>query len=81
MFAILGIGLYVWIRFDCIFSLATWISLAYDCSVLLLFLSLFQQEIGEGAMVWYSVNDTVIIYDRIRENRGYKKTLNCGESV
>ncbi|PPE03125.1 protein translocase subunit SecF [Holospora curviuscula] len=87
IFALLGIGLYVWIRFDWMFSLATWISLAYDCSALLLFLSLFQQEIGEGAMVaflitaGYSVNDTVIICDRIRENRGYKKTLNCGELV
>ena len=85
--ALLGIGIYIWIRFDWMFCIASWVSLAYDCSALLLFLSFFQYEVGEGAMVaflitaGYSVNDTVIICDRIRENRGYKKSLSCKELV
>ncbi|ETZ04516.1 protein translocase subunit SecF [Holospora undulata HU1] len=87
LFALFGIGGYIWIRFDWMFSVASWIALAYDCSALILFFSLFYQEIGEGAMVaflvtaGYSVNDTVIVFDRIRENRGYKKNLSCAELV
>ncbi|ETZ07531.1 protein translocase subunit SecF [Holospora obtusa F1] len=87
LFALLGIGIYIWIRFDWMFSIASWIALAYDCAALLLFFSFFNYEISEGSMVaflitaGYSVNDTVIVFDRIRENRGYKKNLSCSEIV
>jgi preprotein translocase subunit SecF len=87
LFAILGIGFYVWVRFDWRFSIAGWASLLFDCAALMVFYVISRCEISEGAVVaflitlGYSINDTVIIFDRIRENRGYKKTLAWGSVI
>jgi preprotein translocase subunit SecF len=86
-FAILGIGFYVWMRFDWRFSIAGWASLLFDCAALMIFYVISRCEVSEGAVVaflitlGYSINDTVIIFDRIRENRGYKKTLDWGSVI
>lgn len=79
--AIILILLYVWFRFEWQFGLCCILSLLHDCISVLGFYSLFSVEFGETAFVailttlGYSVNDTVVIYDRIRDNlRKYKKT-------
>ena len=87
LLAVLGIGLYVWVRFDWRFSIAGWAALIFDCASLVLFYVASGCEVSEGAVVaflitlGYSINDTVIIFDRIRENRGYKKNLSWSQII
>jgi preprotein translocase SecF subunit len=80
-FALGLILIYIWIRFEWQFGLCAILSLLHDCISVIGFFSLFWVEFSETAFVallttlGYSVNDTVVIYDRIRDNlRKYKKT-------
>ncbi len=77
LIAMLG---YIWFRFEWQFGICSLITLAHDALIVLGLFSLFQLEFNETAIiavlitVTYSINDTVVIYDRIRENlRKYKK--------
>jgi preprotein translocase subunit SecF len=73
--ALVGIMAYVWIRFEWQFSLCALIALLHDCLGLLAFFMWGRLDFNEGAVVAilitaaYSVNDTVVIFDRLRENR------------
>ncbi len=66
--------LYIWIRFEWQFSLGAIIALFHDVIITLGIFSLFSLEINLSivaavlTIVGYSMNDTVVIYDRIREN-------------
>lgn len=78
--AIVGILLYIWFRFEWQFSLAAILALVHDILITLGVFSLFRMEFGltEVAalltLAGYSINDTVVVFDRIRENlRRYKK--------
>ncbi len=78
--AVLAITLYVWFRFEWQFALGTIIGLAHDLIVTLGLLSFFQLDFSLTTvaailtLAGYSVNDTVVTYDRIRENlRKFKK--------
>lgn len=71
---------YVWFRFEWQFGVCSLITLAHDAIIVLGLFSIFQLEFNETAIiavlitVTYSINDTVVIYDRIRENlRKFKK--------
>lgn len=78
--ALFGIMLYVWIRFEWQFSVCAFVALLHDCMGLLAFLTWMGIELNESVMVAllitaaYSVNDTVVIFDRLRENmnKSYK---------
>jgi SecD/SecF fusion protein len=77
MFAIL---LYVWVRFEWQFAIGSITSTINDVLLTLGFLSLTQLQFDLSTVaailtiVGYSLNDTVVIYDRVRENlRRYKK--------
>jgi len=65
---------YIWIRFEWQFSLGAIIALFHDVIITLGFFSLFNLEINLSivaavlTIVGYSMNDTVVIYDRVREN-------------
>jgi preprotein translocase subunit SecF len=65
---------YIWIRFEWQFSLGAILALFHDVLVTLGFFSLFSLEINLSiiaavlTIVGYSMNDTVVIYDRVREN-------------
>ena len=79
-FAMLGIALYIWLRFEWQFGVGALLTLFHDVSVMLGFFSLTQLQVDLNivaaflALVGYSLNDTVVIYDRIRENlRKYRK--------
>ena len=78
--AVLAITVYVWFRFEWQFALGTIIGLAHDIVVTLGLLSFFQLDFSLTpvaailTLAGYSVNDTVVTYDRIRENlRKFKK--------
>jgi len=65
---------YIWVRFEWQFSLGSIIALLHDVVITLGLFSLLSLEINLSiiaavlTIVGYSMNDTVVIYDRIREN-------------
>jgi len=65
---------YIWIRFEWQFSLGAILALFHDVIITLGLFSLFNLEINLSivaavlTIVGYSMNDTVVIYDRVREN-------------
>jgi len=79
-FAMLGIAVYIWFRFEWQFGVGALVTLFHDVAMVLGFFSLTQLQVDLNivaaflAIVGYSLNDTVVIYDRIRENmRKYRK--------
>jgi preprotein translocase subunit SecF len=80
LFAMLGVSMYIWFRFEWQFGVGALFSLFHDVTITLGFLSLTQMEFDLNVvaalltLIGYSLNDTVVIYDRIRENlRKYRK--------
>lgn len=69
-----GMLIYIWIRFEFQWGLAAVIALAHDTIITLGLFSLFGYEMSLPVvaafltLVGYSANDTVVIFDRIREN-------------
>ncbi len=74
VFSLIAMMIYVWIRFDLIFSVGVIVALLHDVLITLGFFSLtqFQFDLTSVAViltiVGYSINDSIVIYDRIREN-------------
>tara|TARA_A100001015_G_scaffold121718_1_gene134944 strand:+ start:1614 stop:2522 length:909 start_codon:yes stop_codon:yes gene_type:complete len=72
--ALLVMLVYIWFRFEWQFSLGSIIALFHDVIITLGFFSVLSIEINLSivaavlTIVGYSMNDTVVIYDRIREN-------------
>jgi len=71
---------YIWIRFEWQFSLGAVLALVHDVIITIGIFSFFQIEFNLSiiaallTIIGYSMNDTVVVYDRIRENlRKYKK--------
>ena len=80
LIAILAISLYIWFRFEWQFALGALIGLFHDVFITIGLLAVFKFDISLTTvaailtLAGYSVNDTVVTYDRIRENlRKYKK--------
>ena len=76
---------YIWIRFEWQFSIGSIIALFHDVIITLGIFSFLSLEINLSiiaavlTIVGYSMNDTVVIYDRIRENLNKFHRLNIGE--
>jgi preprotein translocase subunit SecF len=70
----IGIVLYLWMRFEWKFGLAAIIANLHDVVIILGFFSFFQWEFSLSvlaavlAILGYSVNESVVVFDRIREN-------------
>jgi preprotein translocase subunit SecF len=78
--AMLGIAIFIWFRFEWQFGVGALVTLFHDVCMTMGFFSLTQLEFNLNVVaailtiVGYSLNDTVVIYDRIRENlRKYRK--------
>jgi SecD/SecF fusion protein len=78
--ALIGIGIYIWFRFEWQFALGAIIATLHDLFLTIGMFSLLQLEFSLTSIaavltiIGYSINDTVVIYDRIREVlRKYKK--------
>ena len=78
--AMLGIAAYIWIRFEWQFGVGALLTLAHDIAMTLGFFAFTRLQVDLNVVaafltiVGYSLNDTVVIYDRIRENlRKYRK--------
>ncbi|MCW8906542.1 MAG: protein translocase subunit SecF [Sedimenticola sp.] len=74
LYALIGILVYVALRFEYRFALGSVIALIHDVVITVGIFSLFQIEFDLTvlaavlAVIGYSLNDTIVVYDRIREN-------------
>ena len=72
--SLLAMLIYIWIRFEWQFSIGAILALFHDVLLTLGIFSLFSLEINLSivaavlTIVGYSMNDTVVIFDRVREN-------------
>ena len=79
-FALIAILIYIWLRFEWQFGFGAVVALTHDVIFTLGLLSIFNVEFSLATIAailtiaGYSINDTVVIFDRVRENlRKYKK--------
>ena len=76
---------YIWVRFEWQFSIGSIIAVFHDVIITLGIFSLLSLEINLSiiaavlTIVGYSMNDTVVIYDRIRENLGKYHKLDISD--
>lgn len=87
IFAFIGIALYIMFRFEWKFSVGAVAALVHDAMMTLGFLSIFWVEFDLTtlaailALIGYSNNETVVIYDRVRENLLSQRRANIFEVV
>ncbi len=89
--AFVGILLYVGFRFAALSGLSAGltaiIALLHDVCIVLFAFALFGIPLGNSfvavvlTIIGYSINDTIVVYDRIRENRNMDTKLSIGELV
>lgn len=86
LIASIGIVIYIAIRFEWRFAVAAVVSLLHDAFVVITLFSLFRLEVNLPfivailTIIGYSINDTVVIFDRIRENLRFAK-IKSGEDL
>lgn len=74
IYALIMILIYIWVRFEWHFSLGSVAALVHDVLVTVGLFSIFQLEFSLPvlaavlAVIGYSLNDTIVVFDRIREN-------------
>jgi len=76
----LAMGVYLWLRFDLMFGASAIVCIVHDVLMSLAFLMMINGEFSLNIVaallliVGFSINDTVVMYDRVRENRRKLKT-------
>lgn len=76
----LAMGLYISLRFDLMFGVSAVVCIIHDVAIAMTFLLLLNLEFSLNVVaailtiVGYSINDTVVMYDRVRENKRKIKT-------
>ncbi|MEA4831105.1 MAG: protein translocase subunit SecF [Oscillospiraceae bacterium] len=79
--------LYIWIRFDLYTGASAIICLFHDVFIMLTLYSIFQIPVNSNlvaailTILGYSINNTIIVFDRIRENKKLSSTLAPAENV
>lgn len=80
LFAMVAISIYIWVRFEWQFGVGALFALFHDVSLTMGMLAILQMEFNLQiiaailAIIGYSLNDTIVVYDRIRENlKKYRK--------
>ena len=74
LYSLLGMLIYLWFRFELIYGVAAVVAVFHDTLITVGFFSLTNQEITLTViaailtLVGYSMNDTIVVFDRIREN-------------
>lgn len=78
----IGMLIYIAIRFELKFSLSAILALIHDIFILLAIYAIFRIPVNSAfiaailTVVGYSINDTIVIFDRIREEEKYSSTSN-----
>jgi preprotein translocase subunit SecF len=73
--ASIAMGIYIALRFDLMFGVSAVANIIHDVFVALAFMAMMRLEFSLNivaallTIVGYSINDTVVMYDRVRENR------------
>jgi preprotein translocase subunit SecF len=74
LYSLLGMLVYLWFRFQLIYGVAAVVACFHDTLITIGFFALTNQEISLTViaailtLVGYSMNDTIVVFDRIREN-------------
>jgi len=85
--AIIAILLYIWLRFKFAYALAAIISLIHDPIFVLGLIGTVQMEVSTATIaviltiIGYSLNDTIVVFDRIRENLRLHQSMNPYELI
>jgi preprotein translocase subunit SecF len=85
--SLLAMLFYIWIRFEWQFSIGSIVALFHDVIITVGIFSILSLEVNLSiiaavlTIVGYSMNDTVVIYDRIRENLGKYTRLKISETA
>lgn len=85
--ALLGILLYIAFRFQMKFGIGAVLGLSFDILLLIGFIAMTEIDVDLTvlaalmAAVGYSLNDTIVVYDRIRENFRLRRDLTPGEVI
>lgn len=85
IFAIIGIIIYVTFRFTFNYGISSIIALAHDVFIIVAAFSLLKLEVSSIfiaavlSIIGYSINDTIVIFDRIRENLGHKNVKSADD--
>ncbi|WP_041366961.1 protein translocase subunit SecF [Natranaerobius thermophilus] len=87
LIASLGMIAFISYRFEYRFALAAIAAIIHDAFIVLAVFSIFQIEINEPfiaailTIIGYSVNDTIVVFDRIRETLKFEKKLTLFETI
>ncbi|MED3794833.1 protein translocase subunit SecDF [Niallia alba] len=87
IFASIGIIIYVAIRFELYMGLAAVLALLHDAFFIIVIFSLTRLEVDITfiaavlTIVGYSINDTIVTFDRIRENLAKKKRIKTPQEI
>jgi len=87
IFSWIGILIYVGVRFEFRYALGGIIALVHDILITITFLSLFEKEFDLNivaallTIIGFSINDTIVIFDRIRENARKNNRLSLIEVI
>ena len=82
-----GILIYIWIRFEFRFGATAILALAHDVLVTLGVYAILNREINTSTIaalltiIGYSLNDTIVVFDRIRENTPQAKTIGYSDVI
>ncbi len=74
LYSLIGMLIYLWFRFELIYGVAAVVAVFHDTLITVGFFALTNQEISLTViaailtLVGYSMNDTIVVFDRIREN-------------
>ncbi len=79
--ALILIAIYIWIRFKLAYAISALAALTHDILIMLGFIAILRLEVSTTTIaavltiIGYSLNDTIVVFDRIRENiKGMKNT-------
>jgi preprotein translocase subunit SecF len=74
LYSLIGMLIYLWFRFELIYGVAAVVAVFHDTLITIGFFALTDQELSLTViaailtLVGYSMNDTIVVFDRIREN-------------
>lgn len=80
--------IYIWIRFELLSGFAALVALLHDVAIMTAAVLILRQQVNTSfiaavlTIVGYSINDTIVVFDRIRENKKrYSRELSRAEIV
>jgi len=87
LYSLLGMLVYLWFRFELIYGVAAVVAVFHDTLITIGAFSIFDKEISLTViaailtLIGYSMNDTIVVFDRIRENLQITRREPLGQLV